>query len=80
LPIACAGTKAQGKGMDKPQHPSTNPAPARATERPAPFTKPDHWSNDPAPAPRAVERGEDPDGLDPTRFGDWEKNGIAIDF
>lgn len=53
---------------------------ARATQRPAPFAKPDHWSNDPAPAPRAVERGEDPDGLDPTRFGDWEKNGIAIDF
>lgn len=52
----------------------------RATQRPATFAKPDHWSNDPAPAPRAVERGEDPDGLDPTRFGDWEKNGIAIDF
>ncbi|WP_369821022.1 DUF1674 domain-containing protein [Novosphingobium sp. CCH12-A3] len=27
-----------------------------------------------------MERGDDPDGLDPTRFGDWEKNGIAIDF
>jgi hypothetical protein len=28
----------------------------------------------PAPAPL-------PDGrLEPTRFGDWEKNGIAIDF
>lgn len=60
------------KGMDK-----TTP---RATKRPADFTPPAHWTNDPAPAPAPIERGDDPDGLDPTRFGDWEKNGIAIDF
>mgnify|MGYP002651715826 CR=1 FL=1 len=58
--------------MDKPT--------PRATRRPAAFAKPEHWTNDPAPAPAPVLRGEDPDGLDPTRFGDWEKNGIAIDF
>lgn len=52
----------------------------RALERPSGFTPPAHWTNEPAPEPRAVVRGEDPDGLDPTRFGDWEKNGIAIDF
>lgn len=57
----------------------TKPIP-RATTRPAHFTRPDHWTNDPAPAPKVIERGDDPDGLDPTRFGDWEKNGIAIDF
>lgn len=56
-----------------------NPTP-RATKRPADFTRPAHWTNDPAPAPKAIERGNDPDGIDPTRFGDWEKNGIAIDF
>jgi len=56
-----------------------NPTP-RATTRPADFTRPAHWTNDPAPAPKAIERGDDPDGIDPTRFGDWEKNGIAIDF
>lgn len=59
-------------GMEKPT--------PRATKRPADFTPPAHWTNDPAPAPKAMERGDDPDGLDPTRFGDWEKNGIAIDF
>ena len=52
----------------------------RALVRPAGFTPPAHWTHEPAPEPRAVVRGEDPDGLDPTRFGDWEKNGIAIDF
>eukprot|EP01037_Dinobryon_pediforme_P005700 gene5700-5762_t len=52
----------------------------RATTRPAHFTPPPHWTNPPVPEPRAVPRGDDPDGIDPTRFGDWERNGIAIDF
>ena len=54
--------------------------PQRATRRPAPFIPPAHWTNPPVPEPREVPRGEDPDGIDPTRFGDWERNGIAIDF
>ena len=37
----------------------------------------------PVPAPEAVvpatPAGEE-DRLDPTRYGDWEKKGIAIDF
>lgn len=37
----------------------------------------------PVPAPEVVEAGK-PAGeekkLDPTRYGDWEKKGIAIDF
>ena len=37
----------------------------------------------PVPKPQAVETS-DPAGeqgrLDPTRYGDWEKKGIAIDF
>ena len=37
----------------------------------------------PIPKPEAVEppppSGEE-EKLDPTRFGDWEKKGIAIDF
>ena len=52
----------------------------RATTRPAGFTRPAHWSTEPATTPRPAEHRDDPDGLDPTRFGDWEKNGIAIDF
>lgn len=49
----------------------------RATERPAPFRKPAHWTSEPAPAPKAVETDE---VLSPTRYGDWERNGIAVDF
>ena len=52
----------------------------RATKRPAGFTKPTHWTNDPAPQPEAAKDAADPKGLSPTRYGDWEKNGIAIDF
>ena len=52
----------------------------RATKRPHPFTKPLHWSDTPAPAPAAPAAEPDPDGLSPTRYGDWVKNGIAIDF
>ena len=38
----------------------------------------------PVPRPEAVENTAPPAGeeerLDPTRFGDWEKKGMAIDF
>lgn len=38
----------------------------------------------PLPEPDAVEEPSSPTGeeerLDPTRYGDWEKKGIAIDF
>jgi hypothetical protein len=33
----------------------------------------------PAPQPGDAPRGERP-ALDPTRYGDWEKNGRCIDF
>ncbi len=43
--------------------------------------------DEPAPAPRVVPRemvpreiGGRASGLDPTRYGDWEKNGRCIDF
>ena len=32
-----------------------------------------------AEAERAPEQGG-PKGLEPTRFGDWERKGIAVDF
>jgi hypothetical protein len=41
------------------------------------FKKPAHWTNDPAPAPKPVANEEK---LSPTRYGDWEKDGIAVDF
>jgi hypothetical protein len=37
----------------------------------------------PAPAPRKTEAPREHGGrggLDPTRYGDWEKNGRCIDF
>jgi hypothetical protein len=52
----------------------------RATKRPT-FDKPDHWDDAPAPAAKAAKGIEDdPEGLSPTRYGDWTRKGIAIDF
>ena len=38
----------------------------------------------PVPQPTKVSADAGPDGeeprLDPTRYGDWEKKGIAVDF
>ncbi len=62
----------------------------RATKRPEGFTKPAHWSDTPPPRPEArkpdaagpdaAKDADDPDGLSPTRYGDWVRNGIAVDF
>ena len=57
----------------------------RATKRPEGFQKPANWTNEPPPQPGAPEPEKpkaegDPDGLSPTRYGDWVKNGIAVDF
>ena len=47
-------------------------------QRPGPFAKPAHWSNEPPPNPAPAERGREE--LSPTRYGDWVKDGIAVDF
>ena len=49
----------------------------RATQRPKGIVKPAHWSNEPLPEPKPAD-GEE--GLSPTRYGDWVRNGIAVDF
>ena len=49
----------------------------RATQRPERFEKPAHWSDAPAPQPEAPK---DEEVLSPTRYGDWVKDGIAVDF
>ena len=46
---------------------------------------PGHLSpSPPIPKPELPESNEPPAGeedrLDPTRYGDWEKKGIAVDF
>ena len=53
-------------------------------KRPDHVKPPAYLSKSPAvPAPR-ISTPPPPDGeedkLDPTRYGDWEKKGIAIDF
>ena len=52
----------------------------RATKRPGNFVKPAHWSDAPPTKPEAAKEEGDPDGLSPTRYGDWVRNGIAVDF
>ena len=49
----------------------------RATCRPESFEKPAYWSADPPPAPAPLDVDEE---LSPTRYGDWVKDGIAVDF
>ena len=57
----------------------------RARKRPLHLDPPSHLSpSPPVPEVKRVEAAEPPEGeeqrLDPTRYGDWEKKGIAIDF
>ena len=48
-------------------------------KRPKHLDPPDYLSDSPpVPEPAEVKRKKAP--LDPTRYGDWEKNGVAIDF
>jgi len=54
-------------------------------KRPAHVRPPKHLSpSPPVPEPSAPDAAEPPAGeeqrLDPTRYGDWEKKGIAVDF
>ncbi len=49
----------------------------RATRRPEGFKKPAHWTSDPAPKPALAKDAEE---LSPTRYGDWVRNGVAVDF
>lgn len=51
-------------------------------QRPKHLAPPAHLSKSP-PVPKPQPgTSESPDGdrLDPTRYGDWEKQGVAIDF
>jgi hypothetical protein len=61
-----AATQPNLRGMSK-----------RATKRPNHFAKPAHWSDAPAPPPASAPDTEE---LGPTRYGDWVRKGIAVDF
>ncbi|MET0375500.1 MAG: DUF1674 domain-containing protein [Rhizorhabdus sp.] len=54
-------------------------------KRPAHVKPPAHLSpNTPVPAPEEIKPEEEwggrKNGMDPTRYGDWELKGIAVDF
>lgn len=51
-------------------------------QRPANLKPPAYLSKSPpVPTPQPVApRQDDPLGKNPTRYGDWESKGIAIDF
>lgn len=54
-------------------------------KRPRRLPPPKHLSKSPpVPKPEPLQKAAPPDGEeskpDPTRYGDWEKKGIAIDF
>jgi hypothetical protein len=52
-------------------------------QRPSHVKPPAHLSKSPPvpePDAAAAERGDDPLPQDPTRYGDWELKGIAVDF
>lgn len=53
-------------------------------KRPDHVKPPAHLSKSPpVPEPEPIGKdasAKDPAGLDPTRYGDWERKGIAIDF
>ena len=51
------------------------------SKRPPHVKPPAHLSaSPPVPTPEEAKPEADPDGLSPVRYGDWEKNGIAVDF
>ncbi|NNM78196.1 DUF1674 domain-containing protein [Sphingomonas sp. ID1715] len=50
-------------------------------QRPAHVKPPAYLSkNPPVPRPEQAKDSSDPLGIDPTRYGDWELKGIAVDF
>jgi hypothetical protein len=57
-----------------PATPETRAANPPSDVRPAPA----HPS--PVAAPRGVHETGGPQGPEPTRFGDWERNGRCVDF
>ena len=42
--------------------------------------KPPKYLSESPPVPKPAEGAEETEERSPTRYGDWEKKGIAIDF
>lgn len=75
-------------GMPDPDAPPPPIQPPPDTDAPIPGDAPPTPVGDPpsdtpmqaAPAPPAVPEIGGPKGLEPTRYGDWERKGRAYDF
>jgi len=48
-------------------------------QRPSHVKPPQYLTKSP-PVPKPAPAKDAPDPLDPTRYGDWERKGIAVDF
>lgn len=48
-------------------------------QRPSHVKPPQHLSKSP-PVPEPAPAAPATDPLDPTRYGDWERKGVAVDF
>ncbi|ATY33174.1 DUF1674 domain-containing protein [Sphingomonas psychrotolerans] len=48
-------------------------------QRPSHVKPPRHLSKSP-PVPKPAPAAPTADPLDPTRYGDWERKGVAVDF
>ena len=59
-----------------------NPESPTMGQRPPHVQPPAYLSpSPPVPVPEPVApKSDDPLGLNPTRYGDWESKGIAVDF
>ncbi|WOE75174.1 DUF1674 domain-containing protein [Alterisphingorhabdus coralli] len=52
-----------------------------ARKRPDNVSPPKHWKADSAPEPEAISpEAKEAHANGPTRYGDWESKGMAIDF
>jgi hypothetical protein len=50
-------------------------------KRPEHVKPPEYLSKSPpVPQPEPARESQDPLGKDPTRYGDWERKGVAVDF
>lgn len=53
----------------------------RAQKRPKNVSAPAHWQNTPPPNPHHIsDKDKEELAIGPTRYGDWVKKGIAVDF
>jgi hypothetical protein len=68
------------QGRDRPVTPAVASAPATVAPSPPSATPPIPAAQSPASqTARPAELGG-PKGLEPTRYGDWERDGRCVDF